>query len=49
MLDYIISKLNSLIAKPCPALQAAVSLADLVDRVGMHRSHDDTYSVVEET
>lgn len=43
----MINKLNRLIAKPCPVLQATMSLADPVDTDGMHRGHGDTYSVVE--
>lgn len=45
----MINKLNRLMAKPCPVLQATMSLADPVDSDGMHRGHGDTYSVVKET
>ena len=33
-------------ANPCPALQAAVRLADPVGREGTGMGHDDTYSAV---
>lgn len=45
----MVNKVNSPIAKPCPVLQATMSLADPLDTDGTHRGHGDTYSVVRET
>lgn len=41
--------LKRLNAKPCFALEAAVSLEDPVGRKGTYMGHDDTYSVAQKT